>query len=186
MTLNYDFDIFDLAPKTAPNDPELLDFLSKAGWSKDDSEGAVALFRHQDTVDALCRAPDSLREYFLQSGFGLNTYDSGAPAGRYPLRDEDARLAIIERLTENAGRNMLPCGAGEDDFRLEDFIAQLAAARPYEVALLQLPQDAVSPAIPKSVIPDRDKARSSIASMTKRVLGGIPLLRQFRRPQSII
>ncbi|WP_435258366.1 hypothetical protein ACSBLW_00855 [Thioclava sp. FR2] len=186
MTLNYDFDIFDLAPKGEPNDPELHDFLSKAGLSKDNDEGAVALFRHQETVDALCRAPESLREYFLQSGFGLNTFDSGAPSGRYPVGDEDTRLAIIERLTENAGRCILPQEPGKNAFRLEDFIAQLAAARPYKEVTVQYPQDAVSPATSKSASQDGDRTRHSIASMTKRVLGGMPLLRQFRRPQSVI
>lgn len=179
MTLNYDFDIFEMDPSTGHNDPELQDFLAKAGLSRRDQDSAIALFRHKQTADALCRAPDTLREYFLQSGFGLNTFDSGAPAGQYPEQDEEARLRIIDQLTQNAGRFVLPAEAlRAEDFCLEHFIAHLSAARPVQNLDAHAPHDAIGPATQKSAL---QLGTLGIASLTKRMLRGMPLWKHSRR-----
>lgn len=136
MTLNYDFDMFDVIPGNGDEDPSLGRFMTEIGFRPDATARKVALFRDQRTADALRDAPDSLREFFLASGFGLNTYQSGAPTGFYPQEDEDARLDIIRRLTENAEIYPLPRlteGADAQGFVLMDFLAALAAAQPMEM-----------------------------------------------------
>ncbi len=138
MTLSYDFDMFDVIPPEGEDDPALGHFMAEIGFCPDERARKVALFRDPRTADALRAAPDALRAFFLASGFGLNTYQSGAPAGRYPAQDEEARLDIIRRLTENAEVYSLPRlnQASEDqEFSLEEFLTALAAAQPLELTL---------------------------------------------------
>ncbi len=145
MTLNYDFDIFDLVPKGLGQDPETTGFLRRLGLLARKGTGAsnmadigpnqVALFRELQTADALRAAPKGLRDYFLTAGFGLNTYCSGAPRHHYPATDENARLEIIERLTVLAPSHTLPepgdYPEGGAVFRLGAFLADLGEARPW-------------------------------------------------------
>ena len=136
MTLIYDFDMFDVIPGDGDEDPSLGRFMTEIGFRPDAAARKVALFRDQVTADALRDAPEALRDFFLASGFGLNTYQSGAPEGFYPQQDEDARLDIIRRLTENAEIYPLPRlteGTDAQGFVLMDFLAALAAAQPLEM-----------------------------------------------------
>ncbi|NEX47375.1 hypothetical protein [Pseudotabrizicola algicola] len=137
MALAYDFDIFEVIPDAGTSDPELDGFLTAAGFVSKTEAATVALFRDPRTAEALRRAPPALREYFVASGFGFNTYDSGAPAGRYPAKDEAARLAVIFRLTENASRHALPrpddAPEGGEVFRLGAFLAELDRAQPIDM-----------------------------------------------------
>jgi len=137
MALAYDFDIFEVIPDSGKPDPQLDGFLTAAGFVSRDECATVALFRDPRTAEALRRAPSALRDYFVASGFGFNTYQSGAPAGRYPAKDEAARLAIILRLTENVSCHALPrlddAPEGGDVFRLGAFLAELDHAQPIEM-----------------------------------------------------
>lgn len=138
MTLTYDFDIFDVIPGAGPQDPDLDGFLTQIGFKPDPAASRIALFRDPRTADALRRAPDNLRNFFLASGFGLNTYSSGAPRGRYPAKDEEARLELIHRLTQNAETHSLPplqgYPEGGDVFRLGEFLTELTCAEPMDLA----------------------------------------------------
>ncbi|MFN4130758.1 MAG: hypothetical protein ACK4GC_13235 [Paracoccaceae bacterium] len=138
MALAYDFDIFEVIPNSGLSDPELDGFLSGVGLRPQSDSATVALFRDLRTAEALRRAPPALRAYFVASGFGFNTYDSGAPAGRYPAKDEAARLALIYRLTENARRHALPrpddAPEGGDVFRLGAFLAELDRSEPINMS----------------------------------------------------
>ena len=137
MALTYDFDIFDVIPSEGEKDPALDRFMTEIGLQAGDQMCKVALFRDHRTADALRDGPASLRDYFLASGFGLNTYQSGAPPGCYPQKDEDARLDIIRRLTENAEISSMPKlseGAEDGAFSLVDFLTALAQAQPIDMA----------------------------------------------------
>ncbi|MDO8883910.1 MAG: hypothetical protein U0934_11185 [Pseudotabrizicola sp.] len=137
MALAYDFDIFQIIPDTGSSDSELSGFLNAIGFSPPPEAATVALFRDPRTADALRRAPPGLRAYLLDSGFGLNTFDSGAPRGRYPARDEAARLDLIRRLTDNARSHDLPrpddSAEGGDVFRLGEFLAELDKTAPIQM-----------------------------------------------------
>lgn len=154
MALAYDFDIFDIVPDFGSSDPHLESVLGTLGSGAHHEETTVALFRDVRTADALRRAPAALRTYFLNSGFGLNTFDSGVPAGRYPVKDEAARLQLILRLTENAKRHPLAphIGApvGGDAFCLVSFLAALDAATPID-APMATPSRPAQPRTPASV-----------------------------------
>ena len=137
MTLSYDFDMFDLIPTEGEDDPTLGKFMTDIGFCPDAAARKVALFRDTQTAEALRAAPEALRSFFLASGFGLNTYQSGAPAGFYPEQDEEARLDIIRRLTENAEVYSLPRldeAADVAGFSLGAFLTALAAAQPLAIS----------------------------------------------------
>lgn len=133
MSFCYDFDLFDVIPTEGEDDPALGKFMTDIGFRPDAEARKVALFRDPLTADALRGAPEALRAFFLASGFGLNTYQSGAPAGFYPEQDEEARLDIIRRLTENAEMFSLPSvdeAAQSPAFSLSEFLTALAKAQP--------------------------------------------------------
>ncbi len=192
MKLRYDFDIFDVSPPEEGGDPELMGFFVRAGLGGGAGTSQVALFRDEETARALREAPRAMRAYFLESGFGLNTYRSGAPVDHYPATDEAARLRVIERLTANAGLFALP-GAEQtppDGFSLSDFIAHLAIAAPIDMpapAQASTPTfDAISAPLPKNR-GEAPTARASaalnqIAGVTGRLLRQMPRLGQLRRP----
>ncbi|TGD66346.1 hypothetical protein EYC08_05595 [Tabrizicola sp. WMC-M-20] len=138
MALVYDFDIFRIVPDFGPSDPGLAGLLKDVSFAEQHEAATVALFRDPRTAGALRRAPSGLRSYLLDSGFGLNTYSSGAPAGRYPASDEAARLELIQRLAENAHRFALPrpedTAEGGDMFRLGAFLQALDESQPVDMS----------------------------------------------------
>ena len=83
MALNYDFDM-------VPGTPGLFADVALTGAPQ-----ITARFRDPQTVAALKRAPQPMQDYLHASCFGSDTHHSGAPAGRYPLADEAARIAVI-------------------------------------------------------------------------------------------
>lgn len=184
MALNYDFDMFDVVPSDVSDDPELQQFLNDAGFDMAPETGQIALFRETRTAEALRHAPEPLRAFFLESGFGLNTYDSGAPCGRYPAKDEEARLDLIGRLTENAANFPLASAAmGDEDFCLPDFLDQLGKSSPVDFPAGDIGAvDAISPPIPKNQGAGLAVAgRGHLVSLTSRLVKAMPRLRPFRR-----
>lgn len=159
MVLAYDFDIFEVIPDSGPSDPGLDGFLTAAGFVSQADGATVALFRDPRTAEALRRAPPALRDYFVASGFGFNTYDSGAPPGFYPAKDESARLAIILRLTENASRHALQrfddAPEGGEVFRLGAFLSELDRAQPIDMAPAATPDTcgAQTDMLPRRILP---------------------------------
>lgn len=164
MALRYDFDMVTMTPEGLPDQFGDL-ALTGVGAEK------VAMFRHPDTVAALKQADAAVRTYFTESGFALEQFDSGAPAGRFPRRDEDARIAVIDRLTANLETHDLSQVAwGGFDF--DAFMDALSEAEPVDDALLAPPKPS----------PQRDQAIASarIASQRKKgrrmlALGGLLL-----------
>ncbi|MDO9639783.1 MAG: hypothetical protein Q7J44_14685 [Pseudotabrizicola sp.] len=138
MALAYDFDIFRIIPDFGTTDPRLAGMLEDFSTGPERESATVALFRDPRTADALRRAPPDLRKYLLESGFGLNTYKSGAPAGHYPASDEAARLDLIHRLAENAPGFALPgpeeAAEGGDVFRLGQFLEALDQSQPIDIS----------------------------------------------------
>lgn len=101
MSLSYDFDMFSVVPDEVQN--EFQGFLNDIGMAAAATQ-QVALFRDPAVVEALRRADDEIRQMFLDSGFGLNVYQSGAPEGRFPARDENARNTCVSRLAQSMGQ----------------------------------------------------------------------------------
>ena len=128
MALRYDFDMVAVTPDG------LSDQFGNLA-ATDVATGKVAMFRDPATVAALKRADAAVTGYFTDSGFALQHFDSGAPAGRYPARDEDARIAVIDKLSANLHTHDL-AGAIWDDFDFDAFMDALSAAEPVEDELL--------------------------------------------------
>jgi len=147
MGLNYDFDVFSVFPKAVFDDPKVGGMLAELGFQHQQRGNHVALFRDPRTVEALRRAPQAVQDYLRGAGFGMNTYDSGAPAGRYPAEDEPARVALIEKLAVELPRHSLPKADDSQpdprEFNLPAFFEAVVLAEP-------LPADAplLAPVLP--------------------------------------
>lgn len=131
LRLKYDFDMHSVFPDELFTDPKVGDLLGGVGLSAQMAGNKVALFRSQETVDALRNAPETLRKLFVDSGFGLNRYDSGAPTGTYLIEDESARNRVLQRLNENvkaAGSGLKSLDGGL--FDMGEFFIYLASAHP--------------------------------------------------------
>lgn len=164
MALRYDFDMVAVTPEGLPDQFGDL-AVTGVGAEK------VAMFRDPDTVAALLRADPAVRTYFSDSGFALKPFDSGAPAGRFPQRDEDARIAVIDRLTANLETHDL-ADVAWGDFDFDAFMDALSAAEPVEDELLAPPKP--------SAERDQALAAAHIASQRKKgrrmiALGGLVL-----------
>ncbi|MEJ8562656.1 hypothetical protein QTO30_16460 [Yoonia sp. GPGPB17] len=128
MALRYDFDMVAVTPEGLPDQ---FGDLALTGITAE----KVAMFRDPDTVAALKSADTAVRTYFMDSGFALAQFDSGAPAGHFAMRDEDARIAVIDRLTSNLETHDL-ANAAWGGFDFDAFMDALATAEPVEDALL--------------------------------------------------
>lgn len=128
MALRYDFDIGTVTPAGLP---EGFGDLQTTGVSSE----ARAMFRDPQTVAALKQADPTVQSLFIESGFALDTYDSGAPPGRYPAREEAARAMIIERLSQNLRHHDVR-GANWGGFDFQAFMQALSTSEPIEESLL--------------------------------------------------
>ena len=148
MALNYDFDIFSVFPKEVFEDPKVGGMLAEMGFQHQQRGNHVALFRDPRTVEALRQAPQAVQDYLRGAGFGMNTYHSGAPAGRYPADDEPARVALIEKLAEELSRHNLP---KSDDSQPDPEVFSLPAFFEAVVTAEPLPADAplMAPVMPE-------------------------------------
>jgi hypothetical protein len=132
MALRYDFDMVAMTPKGLP---EQFGDLAVTGIAAE----KIAMFRDQNTVAALKQADVAVQIYFTDSGFALQSFDSGAPAGRFPARDEDARIDVIDRLSSNLeAHDLSDVDWGGFDF--ESFMDALSTAEAVEDALLAPPK----------------------------------------------
>ncbi len=130
MGLSYDFDIHWLVPRELYSDAQASAFHSETGQTADVRGNYVALFRESETARVLLGSDEPVRRFFEAVGFGFNVYDSGAPAGRYPLEDEVAHIDVIERLTEALG-DFDPEAHDMNGFAFETFLEHLATAEPW-------------------------------------------------------
>lgn len=128
MALKYDF---DMVPVTPEGLPDRFGDLSATGLDAH----KTAMFRDPQTVAALGRADAAVQAFFVESGFAMQTYDSGAPSGRFPMRDEDARVSVIEKLSANLATHDLK-GADWGGFDFQAFMQALSEAEPIEDTLL--------------------------------------------------
>ena len=126
MALRYDFDMFSVMPEPVQDQSSsAFDRLGLTGTAAEQK----AMFRDPDTVAALRTADQVVQDYFLASGFGLSTYDSGAPEGRFPAKDKEARADVIDRLTKNLQSHDLK-GANFGGFNFSDFLKSIGEAKP--------------------------------------------------------
>lgn len=156
MALTYDFDMVPVTPEGLPDGEPATD------------GGPRAMFRDPTTVAALGRADAAVQSFFIESGFALQQHDSGAPPGRFPMRDEDARVAVIEKLSANLMRHDLK-GADWGGFAFADFMQALAGAEPVADALLAPVAQSSGPARTAHVSSRKTQGRKMIA------LGGLLL-----------
>ncbi|WP_342069149.1 hypothetical protein [Yoonia algicola] len=151
MALRYDFDMVAMAPTGLP---DRFDDLAVTGVATE----KVAMFRDAETVAALKAADAVVQAYFTESGFALQEYNSGAPPGRYPMRDEDARIALIDRLSANLDSYDL-ADVNWAGFDFDAFMNALSTAEPVEDELLAPMPGAGSSVLSADIIAARGESR---------------------------
>lgn len=127
MAITYDFDMFSVIPKEVQ--AKFGGMLAELGMTDKMAE-QIALFRDPAAVAALQGASDAVKQCLKDSGFGINIYDSGAGAGRYPASDGPARAVVIERLMENLEK--LPDDVDWNGFDIEAFAMAALTAKPLD------------------------------------------------------
>ena len=134
MDFKYDFDMFSIMPDEVRQ--EFQEMLNDAGMGAMSTQ-QVALFRDPALVEALSGADEQVKNLFLEAGFGLNVYDSGAPEGRYPGHDEAARNACVHKLAESIAATEGLSLANWNGFELGDFLEYLTNAQPIDAVEMQ-------------------------------------------------
>ena len=150
MALTYDFDMFSIIPKELQ--AQYGELFADIGI-KEQASQQRALFRDPAAVAALQGASDEVRKCLLDSGFGINVYDSGAGPGRYPAADAPARAQVIERLMENLEK--LPPDADWNGFDIEAFAMASLTAKP----MLKASHSPIATASPTRQQPNPDSLR---------------------------
>jgi len=153
MALRYDFDMGVVTPEGLPDAFGDLDVTGVRAER-------LAMFRDPETVAALKQADPAVQNFFLDSGFALQTFDSGAPPDRFPKRDEAARIAVIERLSKNLGQHPL-AGADWGGFDFPSFMRSLGQSKVLEDDALLAPANRGAQA-------DREIAAAYAASQRMR------------------
>jgi hypothetical protein len=149
MSFKYDFDMFSVVPEEMKQDFEnAFDELGMGGQSNEQ----VALFRDPALAVALQNADDEVRQLFLNAGFGLNVYDSGAPEGCYLANDEAGRSACISRFAQSIVRQRDVLSQNWNGFDIEEFLDYVTQARPIEADDIQIPPPVVAKSGSSSLI----------------------------------
>jgi len=130
MSFRYDFDMYAVRAKDVQEN--LADTFAKAN-PRAKATDYVAMFRDPALVKALRNAGKDVRDFFADSGFKFDVYDSGAPTGRYPADQEAARTYCIERMTDAFRR--LPRNPERDwnGFDMVAFTQSIVKATPIEI-----------------------------------------------------
>ncbi|MGI3164013.1 hypothetical protein [Pseudooceanicola sp. 200-1SW] len=136
--MNYDFDMHSVLPLAAQRKAR------SEGRKGDLSGQQIALFRDPKVADALRAADREVQELFLESGFGLTSWVSDLPQGRFRAIDEEARTEAISRFAANlrASRGRLR-KANWGGFSISDFTNSYlnADALPQPMGLLARDRD---------------------------------------------
>lgn len=136
MTLRYDFDIICVFDEGSEESRAREARHRHSDDAHELGSSKLAMFRDPETVEALKAAPKGVRHLMEASGFGLAAYDSGAPDGYYPAEDEEDRIALMLRLTENLRYHDIHAGSDlhlhteTPVFEFEAFVQHLETAAP--------------------------------------------------------
>ena len=167
MPMRYDFDMVSVTPEGLPDQ---FGDLAVNGVAAE----KMAMFRDPQVVAMLEKADPAVRTFFLDSGFALQPYDSGAPPGRYPVSDEVARVKVIEKLTANFTTHDLS-GANWGGFDFQAFLEVMEHAKPLEDETLLAPPTRSQPRATPSAQNVRNQKRKGLA-MAGLSLGMILIL----------
>ncbi|MEL6841202.1 MAG: hypothetical protein AAFP85_18100 [Pseudomonadota bacterium] len=167
MALRYDFDMVSVTPEGLPDQ---FGDLAMTGVAAE----KMAMFRDRQVVAMLEKADPAVRTFFVDSGFALQSYDSGAPPGRYPISDEAARVQVIEKLTTNFTAHDLS-GANWGGFDFQAFLEVMEHAEPLEDETLLAPPIRPQRTSTPSTQSTRNQKRKGLA-MAGLALGVILIL----------
>ncbi|WP_120501049.1 hypothetical protein [Roseovarius sp. EL26] len=129
MSFKYDFDMFSVVPDEMKQEfQNAFDDLGMGGQASEE----VALFRDPALAVALQNADDEVRQLFLNAGFGLNIYDSGAPDDRYLAKDEERRTACINRFAQRVINERDVLSRNWNGFDIDAFLDHVSRASAIE------------------------------------------------------
>ena len=127
--MNYDFDVLSVA--TDAFQAKYAGLLARFGMTEQ-ARKHYAMFRDPATIQAISGASREVRDCFLDSGFGLSGYDSGAGAGHYREADASPARVVDCPVAPQRGTDLAGCRAGTA-FDIDAFFEAAEAATPAEV-----------------------------------------------------
>ena len=125
MPLSYDFDMVPLVPRETQ--AKFAKTFDRLGLMEQIS-APRAQFRDASAIAALRGASPEIQRCFLESGFGLDTYDSGAGPGAYYDDDGPSRASVMERLLNQI--EVLPENLNWNGFDIAEFAEAAVNAAP--------------------------------------------------------
>lgn len=103
--LSYDFDIYCADATMAPTNGGIARGLTLDGQRRSDS--VIAVFRDQQTADAVTSSPPVVRLFLEETGFGFGSADNVTQSGYVPVTDAETRRGLVEQLTQTLSNRAL-------------------------------------------------------------------------------
>ncbi|MDX8353270.1 hypothetical protein [Cognatiyoonia sp. IB215182] len=126
--LSYEFDIYYADPADAASH-------SAKGLTLDGqrrSDAIIALFRDQETTDAVTASPPIVRLFLEETGFGFSNAAMATQSGYVPATDDETRRDLVDQLTQTLSNRALKKAlsrvARQSEFDVVAFIASVVAA----------------------------------------------------------
>ncbi|MDX8348506.1 hypothetical protein SLH49_10955 [Cognatiyoonia sp. IB215446] len=103
--LSYEFDIYCAGGAHIPNSSGSGRGLTLDGQRRTDA--IIALFKDQETADAVTASPPVVRLFLEETGFGFGTADNVAQSGYVPVTDDARRQDLVSQLTQTLSNRAL-------------------------------------------------------------------------------
>lgn len=126
----YDFDIWEVSPTLGETTSEPC---------RREGRGSLPLvrFRYQETADAAANAPAPIRMFLESVGFDFQVSPSEIPDGYFDEKLDQARLALIDRMTEalsnRALRKAIARRNEQSSFDHRAFMTSVVTAKPIKL-----------------------------------------------------
>ncbi|MEO0931391.1 MAG: hypothetical protein AAFY14_12200 [Pseudomonadota bacterium] len=127
--LSYDFDIYHTDATQSDNGLGSARGLTMDGQRR--SDNVIAVFRDQETTDAVTAAPPVIRLFLEETGFGFATADNITQSGYVPATDNATRQDLVAQLTQTLSNRALKKAlsrvARQSEFDVVAFIAAVVS-----------------------------------------------------------
>ena len=157
--LSYDFDIFYIDSPEVASEIGLVTRKKIQGQQRQNQ--VVALFRDQETVDALSSAPPIVRLFLEEVGFGRKAVKTMDRRSEPPTLDPVMRHTLIEQLSAAASnramKKALIRASRECTFNIYDLLTAVIGK---DMLSVGTPEIKVTPRTPSQIRSERERRRA--------------------------